>query len=1788
MGKRKNRLLALLLCAAMVGSSANTSIYAENAAMGEVFVEESHDHEYDLTAAEPEAAGVLSAAELEPEPTQGPAASVPEVSEDTPSADPEASGSPTTPPTEGQGDSPQEGPGIVEPSAQPTEEPSAQPTEAPGDDPTAEPTETPSAEPTETPGDEPTETPGADPTETPGADPAPTEQPAPQDTTSPSISVSGKYHNGNTYCLPQGETITLTVSDNIGLSSVTINGREAATLNGTQTFSETLSAGSYSISATDTSGNPASLSVTINNGHNTYSAPVTAEATCTENAYTGTRQICRTCGNEQGIMWRPNYGTALGHDYQPETWTVNGEDVQVSVCTRCGKVQEGSGPDLDDGKHNWDTKYTVDKERTCTSDGVQSIHCLDPNCSAKKDIETLPALGHVWGSYKTTKPATCTEKGQMERTCTRPGCGAKDGGSIEALGHKWSNAYDCTKASSCERCDVENKDKTIYSEHNFGNTYRSGSEGHWKVCENPGCRQVSEQMEPHVGEGISGDCTSGFKCSVCGYILRQQSSHRWSEYKSDASGHWKECLNPGCNKRTEVVSHTGVDDGNCATPIVCGTCGYKMEETGKEHDLVSGSYLTNSSGHWKKCANPGCNYVTPVQSHHSATASNDCTKSTVCDDCGYVMSSGKSNHNRSRVVTVDGTYHWHACLNPGCTVQLEREEHTPNKNRLPVNIKPATCTEPASFELVTSCTVCYHEISRETRYTTPALGHDFMDWQVEDPKDSCEDTGYRYRICQRCGLKEEDHQNADAHDWEDHFTVDQPATCTEDGSQSIHCKKCSATKESESIPAAHTFDAWVIDTPATCETIGAQHRECTICHETESQEIPALGHSWASTYTVDIPATCTTEGSKSIHCQQCQMVQEGSQQAIPADGHSFGEWEDIDAPDCDDAGSKQRKCDVCGFVETDVVNSLGHAWEGDYTIDKKPNCTESGSMSIHCANCDAVKDSMEIAAVGHNFGDWEHIDTPTCDAMGSDRRVCTVCGEVETQNIVASGHEWMPGFTEDKKATCTENGSESIHCKNCSTVKESRVIPATGHNFSDWEKLPGSPCDETGSEQRKCLTCGYTETTHVIGAGHTWEEEYTIDMEPTCSENGSRSIHCAVCDTIKNSEIIAPLGHDFGDWEDVESPGCDAPGSQKRSCKRCGRVETNNLEKTGHTWEDHYTVDKAASCTADGSESVHCMKCDAVKDSRVISSPGHSYGEWEPVVSANCETGGSEQRTCGVCGYTETRNLSTASHTWAEKPTVVVPPTCTEDGSEAIVCVLCGAVKTSTVLPATGHSFGEWIEAGMGTGEKDAYRVCETCGYIDTHTMGGSEHTWTKDYIVDKPATCTEDGSESIRCEICGMARESRVIPATGHDYQFEVRQPANCTQIGLEVGTCSRCGDEIVNHVDAVGHDFGDWKMMETPECGDSGSEQRVCKICGFSETRYVSEGGHTWEKEYTIDKEPTCTEDGSRSIHCEKCDIEKDSQIIESLGHKWNGGVCERCGQYLELIDEKSLQHRQEELQELYANAAEEDRQALEDQLAAVADALNSLSKISGLGQRLMALPDPKKVTLGDETAINAAAAEYAALTDAERRLLSDSQRQKLISLIDALAALKKVVEIPVVSGQDQKWDVSAGETPTFQLNTPIGEVYSVTVNGLQLTADDFLISEDWLTFSLSPKYYMELEPGEYTLAIYGEDGYSVTTFTITETEEPETDTEQTETEQPAQTEQTETDKPAQTEQPETNKPAQTETAKATEKAEETKSGAVATGDETNLMIWLLVLLVSGSYAVCVATERKRRKSR
>lgn len=67
----------------------------------------------------------------------------------------------------------------------------------------------------------------------------------------------------------------------------------------------------------------------------------------------------------------------------------------------------------------------------------------------------------------------------------------------------------------------------------------------------------------------------------------------------------------------------------------------------------------------------------------------------------------------------------------------------------------------------------------------------------------------------------------------------------------------------------------------------------------------------------------------------------------------------------------------------------------------------------------------------------------------------------------------------------------------------------------------------------------------------------------------------------------------------------------------------------------------------------------------------------------------------------------------------IVPATCTEDGSKTVVCEDCGETLSTEVIPAKGHSFGDWTVTKEATCFEDGEesRTCPVCKYVETRPI---------------------------------------------------------------------------------------------------------------------------------------------------------------------------------------------------------------------------------------------------------------------------------------------------------------------------------------------------------------------------------------------------------------------------------------------------------------------------------------
>ena len=407
------------------------------------------------------------------------------------------------------------------------------------------------------------------------------------------------------------------------------------------------------------------------------------------------------------------------------------------------------------------------------------------------------------------------------------------------------------------------------------------------------------------------------------------------------------------------------------------------------------------------------------------------------------------------------------------------------------------------------------------------------------------------------------------------------------------------------------------------------------------------------------------------------------------------------------------------------------------------------------------------------------------------------------------------------------------------------------HVWNDGEISKDSTCTEAGEKVYTCKVCGETKTEEVAALGHSYSEEWTVDKEATCEEAGSKSHHCTRPDCDSKSEVteIAALGHEWGEGKETKAPTCTEAGEKTYTCTRCNATKTEAIEALGHAYSEEWTVDKEATCEEAGSKSHHCTRpgCDSKSEVTEIEALGHEWGEGKETKAPTCTEAGEKTYTCTRCSATKTEEVAALGHAYSEEWTVDREATCEEAGSKSHHCTRpdCDSKSEVTEIEALGHEWGEGKETKAPTcteaGEKTY--TCTRCDKTKTEAIEALGHAYSEEWTVDKEATCEEAGSKSH-----------------------------HCTRLGCDSKT-------DVTVIEALGHEWGEGKETKAPTCTEAGEKTYTCTRCNATKTEEVAALGHDYSDEWTVDKEATTTETGSKSHHCKVCGDKTDVTIIPMI---------------------------------------------------------------------------------------------------------------------------------------------------------------------------------------------------------------------------------------------------------------------------------------------------------------------
>lgn len=194
-------------------------------------------------------------------------------------------------------------------------------------------------------------------------------------------------------------------------------------------------------------------------------------------------------------------------------------------------------------------------------------------------------------------------------------------------------------------------------------------------------------------------------------------------------------------------------------------------------------------------------------------------------------------------------------------------------------------------------------------------------------------------------------------------------------------------------------------------------------------------------------------------------------------------------------------------------------------------------------------------------------------------------------------------------------------------------------------------------------------------------------------------------------------------------------------------------------------------------------------------------------------------------------------------------------------------------------------------------------------------HKWD-DGKVTKKATCTEDGTKTFTCSLCGGTK-TKAIEATGHSYDSgKVTTKATCSTDGTKTYTCSTCGKTKTETIEATGHSYDDGKVTKEATCTVKGEKTQTCSVCGKTKTVSIDALPHTYDhdcdtdcnvcgEERTIEHTYEWATDGTNHWQaCSVCGEQTESSPCTyaeelSWNAKQHGYLCDVCGLFKQAQD-------------------------------------------------------------------------------------------------------------------------------------------------------------------------------------------------------------------------------------------------------------------------------------------------
>lgn len=214
---------------------------------------------------------------------------------------------------------------------------------------------------------------------------------------------------------------------------------------------------------------------------------------------------------------------------------------------------------------------------------------------------------------------------------------------------------------------------------------------------------------------------------------------------------------------------------------------------------------------------------------------------------------------------------------------------------------------------------------------------------------------------------------------------------------------------------------------------------------------------------------------------------------------------------------------------------------------------------------------------------------------------------------------------------------------------------------------------------------------------------------------------------------------------------------------------------------------------------------------------------------------------------------------------------------------------------------------------------------------------------------------------------------------------------------------------------------------------------------------------------------------------------------------------------------------------NLTDEEKAALEKKIENIDNAMDSLEKAETVEDTITKLPDTVKPDDTDAgKLVNEAKEQYESLTEHEKSLVSDELREKLESLLDAL------VDYEIVKGDGGKWEKGTKTGLSFMVNGACSKFTGIEIDGKPVDKDNYTVVSGSTIITLKAEYMETMSAGRHRLEVQYTDGKASCEFDVFSKDD---------------------------------------------------IPAPGTGDSSNILLWITLLVVSGGMLGTATVKNKKR---